>query len=114
MCKIVKNASLKLIEQRSKLEFVEFLDQCEAEIIDNVNIAEEYLSDTEYQRMLRDIKNMDQIYREVLYFYYIEGKSVKQIASTLDRPISTVKSQLQRGKKYLQEKWGPIYDSKTI
>jgi len=41
-------------------------------------------------------------YREVLYLYYYEGYSTKEIARLLRRPESTVRSQMARGRERLR------------
>lgn len=45
-------------------------------------------------------------YRNVLYLYYYEGYSTKEIAKILKVNINTVKSQLIRGRKLLKKKLG--------
>lgn len=45
-------------------------------------------------------------YRNVLYLYYYEGYSTKEIAKILKVNVNTVKSQLIRGRKLLKKKLG--------
>ncbi len=45
-------------------------------------------------------------YRVVLYLYYLEGYSVKEIASLIERKESTIQSQLQRGREKLKNDLG--------
>ena len=49
------------------------------------------------------IKQLKPIYRTVIYLYYYEGYSTNEIADIIKKPLSTVKMQLQRSRKYLKE-----------
>ena len=49
------------------------------------------------------IKQLKPIYRAVIYLYYYDGYSTNEIANILKKPLSTVKMQLQRSRKYLKE-----------
>jgi RNA polymerase sigma-70 factor (ECF subfamily) len=49
------------------------------------------------------VKKLKPKYRTVIYLYYYEGYSTKEIAEILKTPLSTVKMQLQRSRKYLKE-----------
>jgi RNA polymerase sigma-70 factor (ECF subfamily) len=60
------------------------------------------------------VKQLKPAYRTVIYLYYYEGYSTKECADILKKPISTVKMQLQRSRKYLKEiieSEGGIYDT---
>ena len=51
-----------------------------------------------------DILNkLDEKYRKVLVLYYVEGFSIKEIASLLELKEATVKARLQRGRKRYAE-----------
>lgn len=41
-------------------------------------------------------------YRVVIILYYYEGYSIREIASILDKKVSTIQTQLQRGRKKLK------------
>ena len=49
------------------------------------------------------IKALPQAYRQVLYYRYVAEMSPPEIAKSLNRKLSTVKKQLQRGKNMLLE-----------
>ena len=49
------------------------------------------------------VKRLKPIYRTVIYLYYYEGYSTNEISEILKKPLSTVKMQLQRSRKYLKE-----------
>lgn len=65
---------------------------------------EECMAETseEDRAVLEQILALPQKYREVIYFYYVEGYSLAEIADYLGRKVSTVGTQLQRGRKKLR------------
>lgn len=60
----------------------------------------------EYERIVEAISNLDEKYREVLFYHYIQELTVSEISNLLDRKRSTVKMQLVRGKKMLLSQVG--------
>ena len=62
---------------------------------------EEILDSADYRNVIEIIRDMDDVYRDVLYLRYVTDMPVKKIADVLDRKESTVKQQLVRGKKIL-------------
>ena len=55
----------------------------------------------DYVQTVKAIREMNEIYRDVLYLHFVLELSVSQIAVILNRPKSTVKKQLVRGKNKL-------------
>jgi RNA polymerase sigma-70 factor (ECF subfamily) len=49
------------------------------------------------------IDEVDEVYREPLMLFYLEGLAYKDIAEILDIPIGTVMSRLSRGKSQLKQ-----------
>lgn len=47
------------------------------------------------------IKNLPKIYREPLFLYDVKGIKQSNIAIQLQRPLATIKSQIQRGRKLI-------------
>ena len=54
----------------------------------------------------RAMQALGPAYRTVLYLYYYEGYSVKEIAAMLRVPVNTVKTRLSRARKLLKNEWG--------
>ncbi|MFB9328886.1 RNA polymerase sigma factor [Paenibacillus aurantiacus] len=54
------------------------------------------------ERLLR----LPEKYRTVLYLYYVEDYSVREIAQLLDRKESTLQTQLAKGRERLRAEWG--------
>ena len=59
--------------------------------------------------ILQEIQNLGPTYRDVLYLHFVEGQSVRNIASELGLSVSTAKKRIERGKEILikrVEMWG--------
>ncbi|MBP1544687.1 MAG: sigma-70 family RNA polymerase sigma factor [Oscillospiraceae bacterium] len=53
--------------------------------------------------LLAAVMELPPSYREVIYLYYYEGYSAKEIAAILRHPVSTVTTRLSRGRKLLKD-----------
>ena len=60
--------------------------------------------DKEEQELLIHIYSLGKKYREVVYLYYYEEYSVKEIAEILQRKESTIQTQLATARKKLRIK----------
>ncbi|MCR6545703.1 RNA polymerase sigma factor [Dehalobacterium formicoaceticum] len=58
--------------------------------------------DTQEKVIIAKLLALPEKYRVVLYLYYLEDYSVKEIAKFLGRNESTIRSQLQRGRQKLK------------
>lgn len=66
--------------------------------------ARDFAAEDSLQRsLLRQVAELAPKYRVVLYLYYFEGYSVKEIGEILGRRVSTVQTQLARGRDKLKE-----------
>lgn len=103
--KATKNNSLnKLKSNKKRYKFYdEFRSEKIADIPDNTFIEQLDIKNN-YEKTVEVIKNMDEIYRDVLFFYFVEEMSASEIADLLDRKKSTVKQQIARGKKIIIKK----------
>lgn len=54
-----------------------------------------------YEEILDCIRSMDPIYRDVLYYRFVEEMPEKEIASLLGKKYGTVKMQIKRGRALL-------------
>lgn len=53
--------------------------------------------------LYQTVMELPSSYREVIYLYYYEGYSVKEIAGILREPVSTITTRLSRGRKQLKK-----------
>ena len=54
--------------------------------------------------MVEAIRNLPELYREVIFFHYVEEQSIQTIAKRLGRREDAVRQQLSRGRKMLIRK----------
>ncbi|MBQ9151554.1 MAG: RNA polymerase sigma factor, partial [Clostridia bacterium] len=67
------------------------------------SVADEYARDEEMAILRRELAFLGRDYREVVVAYYIEDRSVGDIAKALGQPEGTVKSRLFRSRNLLKE-----------
>ena len=103
-----KNTALNNIKKNKKSISLD-----DPTLIDNdrIDISDDYFIDTvcsqnDYAAIVNVIREMDETYRDVLYYHFVLEMTVSQVAKNLRRPESTVKKQLVRGKKILLKKLG--------
>ncbi len=66
-------------------------------------VAEEYIHDEEMAILRRELAFLGRDYREVVVAFYIQDRSVGDIAAALGQPEGTVKSRLFRSRNLLKE-----------
>lgn len=72
---------------------------------------EEHFLDKERARtVLEAVRKLPAAYRDVIHLFYYEELSVKEIAEILERKVSTVTSQLTRGRELLKKSLKEEYD----
>lgn len=97
--KAAKNAALNIVRKNSHTDSTLSIEDM-YDVADERSF-EELIEKSDYEAVLDAIRNMDDVYRDVLYFRYVTDMPVKKIAQVLGRKESTVKQQLVRGKKML-------------
>lgn len=55
-------------------------------------------------RLLSELKKLPQKYSVVLYLYYYEGYSIKEIGKLLEKNENTIKTLMSRGRELLRDK----------
>lgn len=56
-------------------------------------------------RVERGIRELPELYREVIVSYYLQDKSYKQIAAEQGLELKSVESKLYRAKQWMREHW---------
>ena len=69
----------------------------------NGNVLDEMIYSEELSLLRRELAFIKQDYRQILVAYYIEDKSVRDIAQNLSLSVSVVKQRLHRARKILKE-----------
>ena len=70
---------------------------------DTIGVEDDLIMAEDMNLLRRELAFIQSDYRNVLVAYYIEDRSVKDIAKTLDLPDGTVKSKIHRARKLLKE-----------
>lgn len=94
LIRVAVNESKRLIKSNSK-RMCSSLDELE-------NIVFSY--DEDSKELFCQVMNLQEKYRTVLYLYYYEGLSLKEIARVLKRKEATVRTQLSRAREILKIK----------
>ncbi len=71
---------------------------------------ESFLDKERAREVLDAVWRLPVVYRDVIHLFYYEELSVKEIAEILERKVSTVTSQLTRGRELLKKSLKEEYD----
>ncbi len=95
---IIRNNSIDIFKKNKKsAERLSELDEQQAVDVD-------FFEDVEYNRLIEIISGLPQKYKDVLFMYYLEDFSAKEIAEMLDISTNNVYKRLERAKKLLKAK----------
>lgn len=97
--KATKNTAINsLIKNKTKENIIymeNFDDLPDKEFLEKLNISENY------HRTVKAILELDDKYRDVMFYHFVQEMKITEVADLLSRKKSTVKQQLVRGKKIL-------------
>ena len=96
--------------RRSDIPAPEQMAACEAEEMDERSPEESFLDKERARTVLEAVRKLPAAYRDVIHLFYYEEMSVKEIAEVLERKVSTVTSQLTRGRELLKKSLKEEYD----
>jgi RNA polymerase sigma-70 factor (ECF subfamily) len=100
---IARNTAIDHLRKKRSLSFSDLeLASGDNPVVDNLEGDEPLPNELamrieDKQLMERALADLSPLYREVLYLYYYEDMTLAEVATLLDRPIDTVKSQHRRG-----------------
>lgn len=99
--KATKNTALnwnrKYKKENSNIEYDSCKKISDGDFIKRLDVS------NSYNRVVQAIAELDEKYRDVLYFRFVCEMSVNDISDLLGRKKSTIKQQIARGKKILLE-----------
>lgn len=105
--KAVKSRALNLLASRKNV-FSHLLHTDDMETVADAD-SQESLYEIENQDILiRCIKQLPPLYRDILALYYINEMNTKEIAHALGRSLAAARKQLFRGRKALQSAFREI------
>ena len=100
LLKITQNASYKRLKKHSQESCVDELPDSYEGCSDG-QFLDQLCLHWEYQTLLEGLKQLEQPYREVLYYRFGMELTPAEIADLLERKLPTVKKQIARGKQKL-------------
>lgn len=99
--KATKNTAINLSQKNNtRNKHIQLED---VENISDGQFFEELRIQENYGEAVEAIQSLNDTYRDVLFYYFVEGMKAKDIADLLSRNKSTVQQQIIRGKKKLLE-----------
>lgn len=98
---IVKNVALSMVKKETKI--IEYSSMMyDSRINASVDIEDKMISKMSAEKILGVIKNLPDIYRDVLYLNVVEEYSINEITHMLNLSKETVKKRIQRGRKIIK------------
>lgn len=99
--KAAKNTAINLSQKNAARN-----KHIQLENVENISdgqFFEELRIQENYGEVVASIRSLNDTYRDVLFYYFVEGMKAKDIADLLGRSNSAVQQQIIRGKKKLLE-----------
>jgi len=93
---LIRKEKNALIKQKSTLSGEEYLI-----LDDSPSIEDKLINEQNLAKLLRDIKRLKPHYQKVIQLRYFQEYSYKQMAESLNEPITNIKVKLLRAKKLL-------------
>jgi RNA polymerase sigma-70 factor (ECF subfamily) len=114
LCRILRNQCLMFIRERHEGEFlaVDVWSQSKGrlELVDQLANQEDALRCEQAMNLLRrELARIPPLMRDVIQLRDIEGLSMSEVATRLQRSVPAAKSRLMRGRKELRERLAKYY-----
>lgn len=110
LLKATKNTSLNMIKARKKENVsLDTISEYYLEGIEELSddsFLEVICNRVEAEKVKKTILQMNEKYRDVLYYHFVMGLTVPETAKSLNQTIAATKKQLVRGKKMLLKMLG--------
>ncbi len=102
---VTKNYAKKLYNKRIRQVSLDELSETQSSEIQSMagDAEQEVAEHMDKEHFFKVIRSLDEKYADVLYLKYYIGLSEKEIASSLDLKVSTVRVQIHRAKQLLRE-----------
>ena len=102
LASVVRCRAIDILRKKNKAEVIVF-EEAEEYLSDNEEILEQYISEDNYQSLLKCISMLDEKYRVVFEMKYVHEMSDKETASILGITPKNVNVRMYRARKKLQE-----------
>ncbi|MBP1560761.1 MAG: sigma-70 family RNA polymerase sigma factor [Oscillospiraceae bacterium] len=94
---IIRNVSINIYNSNKRKA------EHSAELNDNITMDVDVLEQYEYTQLVKVISELPQIYKDIVYLYYLEEFTAKEVAKMLNISVDTVWKRAERAKKLLKE-----------
>ena len=106
---IFKNLIRDVLRKKKDVQFstltkgqdYEFEDRLEA---NNTSVKEQLKKDYKYERIKKHLNKLDKVSQDIIYFQYIEKRSLKEISNILSLSYSNVRKKSSRAIKKLKKR----------
>jgi RNA polymerase sigma-70 factor (ECF subfamily) len=102
--RIARNETINfwLYSQRRKTENWDVSDSSQQSFLsDGRNLENDIYQKINNEKLVKTFENLDEKYQEVIAKNYLEGKSYREIAQELEKPVATIGTLLNRARKML-------------
>jgi len=72
-------------------------------VLASSNVEQQVIQQDEQERLAKTVMQLPIMYREVIYLFYFEDYTSKEIAAVLSTNENTVKTRLRKAKQFLKE-----------
>ncbi len=103
--KSIKNAALNVLEDKNSTNNIYSMDEQFHEISSEEDLVENTIEKELVNEIITFIESMDEKYRDVLSLYFLHELTFREIAITLNKPVSTIKDRFHKGHKLVVEKF---------
>lgn len=102
--RIGRNEALKELKRLKRLQPIEMM----AEVAGDQDLAVEFEKHLEAEKLKVALSELRHDWRQVIHFYYWEGKTYEEISELTGKPLNTVRVWLKRAKQKLEKEL--VYD----
>lgn len=104
--KAAKNAAIDVLRDKNVSDnFVVSSDEQYNEIASDDDIVEKNIENELLNAIFEYIDKMPEKYRDVLSLYFLQDLNFREIADTLNLPVSTIKDRFHKGQRLVVEKF---------
>ncbi len=94
---IIRNTAINMYNSNKRMA------EHSAELNDDISVDADIFEQFEYNQLVTAISELPQIYKDIVYLYYLEEFTAKEISKMLDISADTVWKRAERAKKLLKE-----------
>lgn len=93
----------KISKEKAFVTYVDFRGEKENLLRESEDYNDKFLKEADKNIILNAVEGIDKKYKEVIYMFYYDELSIKEIALILDKGENTIKTLLRRGRGELKK-----------